>query len=37
LSGSEKYFEWAEAVVDALPPVNAKLLELFEEAYRRRP
>ena len=37
LERQREYFEWAKAVVDALPPVNAKLLELFEEAYRRRP
>ena len=31
------YFDWAMAVVDRLPRVNAKLLELFVEAYGRRP
>ena len=31
------YFDWAKAVVDRLPRVNAKLLELFAEAYGRRP
>ena len=31
------YFDWAKAVVDRLPRVNAKLLELFVEAYGRRP
>ena len=37
LERQREYFEWAKAVVDALRPVNAKLLELFEEAYRRKP
>ena len=32
-----EYFEWARAVVDGLPHVNQKLLELFEEAYARKP
>lgn len=31
------YFDWGKAVVDRLPRVNAKLLELFVEAYGRRP
>lgn len=31
------YFDWAKAVVERLPRVNAKLLELFVEAYGRRP
>jgi GTP diphosphokinase / guanosine-3',5'-bis(diphosphate) 3'-diphosphatase len=31
------YFDWAKAVVDRLPRVNAKLLELFVEAYGQRP
>ena len=31
------YFDWAKAVVDRLPRVNAKLSELFVEAYGRRP
>jgi len=32
-----EYFDWAKAVVDGLPQVNAKLLELFLETYGRRP
>ncbi len=32
-----EYFEWAKAVVDGLPKVNAKLSTLFEEAYAKRP
>ena len=37
LERQREYFEWAKAVADKLPRVNAKLLELFEEAYRRWP
>ena len=32
-----EYFDWAKAVVDGLPNVNAKLRKLFEAAYARRP
>ena len=32
-----EYFEWAKAVVEGLPRVNQRLLELFEAAYGRRP
>ncbi len=28
-----EYFDWAKAVVDGLPRVNAKLLALFDAAY----
>jgi GTP diphosphokinase / guanosine-3',5'-bis(diphosphate) 3'-diphosphatase len=31
------YFDWAKAVVGRLPRVNAKLSELFVEAFGRRP
>jgi len=31
------YFEWAKAVVDGLPRVNAKLQMLFEAAYAKCP
>jgi guanosine-3',5'-bis(diphosphate) 3'-pyrophosphohydrolase len=37
LGRQQEYFDWAKAVVDRLPRVNSKLLELFEEAYRARP
>ena len=32
-----EYFEWAKAVVDGLPRVNAKLGMLFEAAYTKCP
>jgi GTP diphosphokinase / guanosine-3',5'-bis(diphosphate) 3'-diphosphatase len=32
-----EYFEWAKAVVDGLPRVNAKLGTLFEAAYAKCP
>jgi guanosine-3',5'-bis(diphosphate) 3'-pyrophosphohydrolase len=32
-----EYFEWAKAVVEGLPRVNAKLQTLFEAAYAKRP
>jgi guanosine-3',5'-bis(diphosphate) 3'-pyrophosphohydrolase len=32
-----RYFEWAKAVVDRLPPVNATLRQLFEAAHAQRP
>ena len=37
LDRRREYFDWAKAVVDGLPRVNQKLLELFEHAYARRP
>jgi guanosine-3',5'-bis(diphosphate) 3'-pyrophosphohydrolase len=37
LGRQQEYFDWAKAVIDRLPRVNSKLLELFEEAYRARP
>ena len=37
LERQREYFDWAKAVVDRLPRVNAKLLALFEEAYRAKP
>src|ERR1700704_121251 len=32
-----EYFDWAKAVVEGLPQVNAKLIELFDAAYAARP
>ena len=32
-----EYFDWAKAVVDGLPPVNATLLNLFDAAYAAKP
>ena len=32
-----EYFDWAKAVVDRLPRVNSRLLELFTAAVRLRP
>ena len=32
-----EYFEWAKAVVDGLPQVSAKLLDLFDAAYAAKP
>lgn len=32
-----EYFDWAKAVVDGLPLVNEKLLNLFHAAYAKRP
>jgi guanosine-3',5'-bis(diphosphate) 3'-pyrophosphohydrolase len=32
-----EYFEWAKAVIDGLPEVSVKLLELFDAAYAARP
>jgi len=37
LERQREYFDWAKAVVDRLPRANAKLLALFEEAYRAKP
>jgi GTP diphosphokinase / guanosine-3',5'-bis(diphosphate) 3'-diphosphatase len=37
LEEQRDYFRWAKAVVEGLPPVNAKLLQLFEQAYARMP
>ena len=37
LERQREYFEWAKAVVDRLPRVNQKLLELFEKAHERKP
>jgi guanosine-3',5'-bis(diphosphate) 3'-pyrophosphohydrolase len=31
------YFDWAKDVVDALPPVNRRLREVFDAAYSLRP
>ncbi len=31
------YFDWAKAVVDALPPVSRKLRAAFDAAYARKP
>jgi len=32
----QDYFDWARQVVERLPIVSQELIELFEEAYRRR-
>ena len=37
LQRRREYFDWAKQVIDGLPPVNAPLLALFEQAYARRP
>ena len=37
LERQREYFEWAKAIADGLPRVNAKLIELFEEAHGRGP
>jgi guanosine-3',5'-bis(diphosphate) 3'-pyrophosphohydrolase len=37
LERRREYFEWARRVVDGLPKVNDKLLDLFDDAYARRP
>ena len=33
----QEYFDWAHAVVDALPPVNKKLRGAFDAAHAQRP
>lgn len=33
----QEYFDWARAVVEALPPVNKRLRRAFDEAHARRP
>jgi GTP diphosphokinase / guanosine-3',5'-bis(diphosphate) 3'-diphosphatase len=33
----QEYFDWAHAVVAALPPVNKKLRRAFDEAHAQRP
>ena len=37
LARRQEYFDWAKRVVDALPHVNARLRQAFEEAYAKRP
>jgi guanosine-3',5'-bis(diphosphate) 3'-pyrophosphohydrolase len=37
LERRREYFDWARKVVDRLPPANARMLRLFEEAFGRRP
>jgi guanosine-3',5'-bis(diphosphate) 3'-pyrophosphohydrolase len=37
LSRKQEYFDWARAVVDALPPVPQRLRDLFDEAYAKGP
>ncbi len=37
LARRREYFEWAKSVVDALPPVNAKLRAAFDAAYAAKP
>jgi guanosine-3',5'-bis(diphosphate) 3'-pyrophosphohydrolase len=32
-----QYFDWAKAVIDALPPVSRRLRRAFDEAYSLRP
>ncbi len=37
LARRREYFDWAKAVVDGLPLVNEKLINLFHAAYARKP
>lgn len=37
LARRRAYFDWAKAVVDALPPVSARLRDAFDQAYAQRP
>ncbi len=37
LDRRREYFDWAKKVVNGMPAGNAKLLALFEEAYRKKP
>lgn len=37
LDRRREYFDWAKAVVDRLPTVNATLRKLFDDAYAGRP
>jgi GTP diphosphokinase / guanosine-3',5'-bis(diphosphate) 3'-diphosphatase len=37
LARRRQYFDWAKAVVDALPPVSEKLRRAFDEAHAKRP
>jgi GTP diphosphokinase / guanosine-3',5'-bis(diphosphate) 3'-diphosphatase len=37
LSRRRQYFDWAKAVVDALPPVSKKLRRAFDAAHAKRP
>ncbi len=37
LARRQEYFEWAKAVVDGLPQVDAKLIEIFESTYAQKP
>ncbi len=37
LARRRAYFDWAKAVVDGLPPVNARLRAAFDEAFSQRP
>jgi GTP diphosphokinase / guanosine-3',5'-bis(diphosphate) 3'-diphosphatase len=37
LARRRKYFDWAKAVVDALPPVSKKLRRAFDAAHAKRP
>lgn len=37
LARRRQYFDWAKAVIDALPPVSRKLRRAFDEAHARRP
>ncbi|MEP6740025.1 MAG: HD domain-containing protein [Caldimonas sp.] len=37
LARRRAYFDWAKAVVDGLPPVNARLRAAFDEAFSHRP
>ena len=37
LARRRAYFDWAKAVVDGLPPVNARLRAAFDAAFAQRP
>jgi GTP diphosphokinase / guanosine-3',5'-bis(diphosphate) 3'-diphosphatase len=37
LARRRQYFDWAKAVVDALPPVSKKLRRAFDAAHAKRP
>lgn len=37
LERRREYFDWANAVVDALPPVSKRLRMTFDEAFSKRP
>jgi len=37
LERRREYFDWAKKVVDGLPRINDRLLQLFQEAHARKP